>query len=91
MPYNEIFNICQPVIDWLKEQYPNNHKIVISTTGAELIECGKLIAFDKNLKETIPEQCRSLEKQSVGMQSLFDCVQKFNDEFSKKFNQNNFF
>lgn len=50
MQYNEIYNICQPVIDWLKEQYPNNHKIVIDTTGADLIECGKLIALDKDLK-----------------------------------------
>lgn len=50
MQYNEIYNICQLVMDWLKEQYPNNHKIVVDTTGAELIECGKLIALDKELK-----------------------------------------
>lgn len=50
MQYNEIYNICQPVMDWLKEQYPNNHKIVIDATGAELIECGKLIVLDKDLK-----------------------------------------
>lgn len=50
MQYNEIYNICQPVIDWLKEHYPHGHKIVISTNGAEMIECGKLVALDKDLK-----------------------------------------
>lgn len=50
MQYNEIYNICQPVMDWLKENYPHNHKIVIDTNGAEMIECGKLIVLDKNLK-----------------------------------------
>lgn len=50
MQYNEIYNICQPVMDWLKEHYPHNHKIIIETTGAELIECGKLIVLDKDLK-----------------------------------------
>lgn len=50
MQYNEIYNICQPVMDWLKEHYPNNHKIVISTNGAEMIECSKLNVLDKSLK-----------------------------------------
>lgn len=50
MQYNEIYNICQPVMDWLKEHYPNNHKIVISTNGAEMIECAKLNVLDKDLK-----------------------------------------
>lgn len=50
MQYNEIYKICQPVMDWLKEQYPNNHKIVISANGAELIECGKLAVLDESLK-----------------------------------------
>lgn len=49
MQYNEIYNICQPVMDWLKEHYPHNHKIVINTNGAEMIECGKLIVADEDL------------------------------------------
>lgn len=53
MKYNEIYNICQPVINWLKENYPHNHEIVISTTGAEMIERGKLIVLDKELKEAM--------------------------------------
>lgn len=51
MQYNEIYNICQPVIDWLKEHYPHNHKIVIETTGANLIEDGKLTVLDKDLQK----------------------------------------
>lgn len=53
MQYNEIYNICQPVINWLKENYPHNHEIVINTNGAEMIERGKLIVLDKELKETM--------------------------------------
>lgn len=53
MQYNEIYNICQPVIDWLKEHYPHNHKIVIETTGANLIEDGKLVVLDKDLKSSM--------------------------------------
>lgn len=53
MQYNEIYNICQPVMDWLKEHYPHNHKIVINTNGAELIECGKLTALDNDLLKNI--------------------------------------
>lgn len=53
MQYNEIYNICQPVMDWLKSNYPNHHKIVIDTNGAELIECGKLNVLDKDFKEAI--------------------------------------
>lgn len=50
MEYNEIYNICQPVINWLKEQYPNNHKIVIDTYGAELVEVGKMTVIDEDIK-----------------------------------------
>lgn len=55
MQYNEIYNVCQPVMDWLKEHYPHNHKIVIDANGAEMIECGKLIALDKGLKSAMAE------------------------------------
>ena len=63
MQYNEIYNICQPVMDWLKENYPHNHKIVIDTNGAELIECGKLVVLDKKLKpEMFENPCVPKEK-----------------------------
>lgn len=61
MQYNEIYNICQPVIDWLKEHYPYNHKIVIETTGANLIEDGKLTVLDKDLKKITSNNKSSLE------------------------------
>lgn len=47
MEYQDIFNVCQPVMDWLKEHYPHNYKIVINTSGAELVETGKLTVLDK--------------------------------------------
>lgn len=53
MEYQEIFEICQPVMDWMKEHYPHNYKIVISTSGAELIETGKLTVLDKELMKKI--------------------------------------
>lgn len=53
MQYNEIYNICQPVINWLKENYPHNHEIVINANGAEMIERGKLIVLDKELKDAM--------------------------------------
>lgn len=53
MQYNEIYNICQPVMDWLKEHYPHNHEIIISTNGAEIIERGKLNVLDKDLKDAM--------------------------------------
>lgn len=40
-------------MDWLKSNYPNNHRIVIDTNGAELVECGKLNVIDNDLKEAI--------------------------------------
>lgn len=67
MQYNEIYKICQPVMDWLKEQYPNNHKIVISTNGAELIECGKLVVLDESLK---PKPGKTLSEM------MEDCTNK---------------
>lgn len=53
MEYQEIFNACQPVMDWLKEHYPHNHEIVINTSGAELVETGKLTVLDKELMKKI--------------------------------------
>lgn len=93
MQYNEIYNICQPVMDWLKEQYPNNHKIVIDTTGAELIECGKLIALDKSLKETMFKQNVILPKEKkeeiqnildMDTSKIQDDVHRFNIELWQK-------
>lgn len=73
MQYNEIYNICQPVMDWLKGQYPNNHKIVIDTNSAELIECGKLIALDKDLKSTVLNQRITLtQEQKEEIQKILD-------------------
>ncbi len=51
--YNKIYEVCQPVIDWLNENYPHNHKIVITTSGAELMETGKLVVPSKELKDLI--------------------------------------
>lgn len=65
MQYNEIYNICQPVIDWLKEHYPHNYKIVIDTNSAEMIECGKLIALDKNLKSDMTNSKNNDSEVSV--------------------------
>ena len=93
MQYNEIYNICQPVMDWLKEHYPHNHKIVIETSGAELIEGGKLIALDKSLKETFFKQSIILPKeQEEEMQKILDIdtskiqnnVYRFNIELLQK-------
>lgn len=56
MQYNEIYNICQLVMDWLKEHYPHNHKIVINTNGAELIECGKLTVLDNDLLKNMTDK-----------------------------------
>lgn len=93
MQYNEIYNICQPVMDWLKEQYPNNHKIVIDTTGAELIECGKLIALDKGLKENMfnhrvilsQEQKEEIQKiLDINTSEIKDDVHRFNIELLQK-------
>lgn len=93
MQYNEIYNICQPVMDWLKKQYPNNHKIVIDTNGAELIECGKLIALDKSLKETMFKQNAVFPKeQTEEIQNILDIdtskiqddVHRFNIELLQK-------
>lgn len=53
MEYSEIYNICQPIIDWLKENYPHNHKIIIDTSSAELIECSKMLVLDKKLSNVI--------------------------------------
>lgn len=87
MQYNEIYNICQPVMDWLKEHYPHNHKIVIETSGAELIEGGKLIALDKDLKKNMFNQNPILSKEyqeeiqkilDVDTSKIQDDVHKFN-------------
>lgn len=53
MEYCEIYNICQPIISWLNEHYPHDYKIVISTSGAELIETGKLTVLNKEIMENI--------------------------------------
>lgn len=73
MQYNEIYNICQSVMDWLKEHYPHSHKIVIDTNSAELIECGKLIALDKDLKSTVFNQRITLtQEQKEEIQKILD-------------------
>ena len=59
MQYNEIYNICQPVMDWLKEHYPHNHKIVINANGAEMIECGKITVLDKDLRNVVEINMKS--------------------------------
>lgn len=93
MQYNEIYNICQPIMDWLKEHYPHNHKIMIDTNGAKLIECGKLIALDKSLKETMFKQNVILPKeQEEEIQKILDMdtskiqddVHRFNIELLQK-------
>lgn len=93
MQYNEIYNICQPVIDWLKEHYPHNHKIVIDTNSAELIEGGKLIALDKDLKETVFNQEVILPKEQkeeiqkildIDTSEIQDDVHRFNIELLQK-------
>lgn len=72
MQYNEIYNICQPVIDWLKEHYPHNHKIVIDTSGAEMIECGKLITLDKDLKKTMFQKPYMPKEHEKEIQEILD-------------------
>lgn len=93
MQYNEIYNICQPAMDWLKEHYPHNHKIIISTNGAELIEGGKLIALDKDLKETVFNQEVILSKEQkeeiqkildINTSEIQDDVHRFNIELLQK-------
>lgn len=55
MEYSEIYKICQPVIDWMKEHHPENHQIIIDKNGAELIEFGKLSILDKDLENKYKE------------------------------------
>lgn len=86
MQYNEIYNICQPVMDWLKEHYPNNHKIVIDTTGAELIECGKLIALDKDLKSiTVQKPYMTKENEKEMQKILHTNTSETKDDVHKLF------
>lgn len=92
MKYNEIYNICQPVIDWLKEHYPHNHKIVIETTGANLIEDGKLVVLDKNLKSPLFETPCMVKTSEREIQEILDMdtsqiqddVHRFNIEMLQK-------
>lgn len=65
MEYNKIYEICQPVIDWLKDNYPHGHKILISTSGAELIETGKITILDQKLMNTIEKGMKDEETQNV--------------------------
>lgn len=65
MEYNKIYEICQPVIDWLKDNYPRGHKILISTSGAELIETGKITILDQKLMNTIEKGMKDEETQNV--------------------------
>lgn len=96
MQYNEIYNICQPVMDWLKEHYPHNHKIVINENGAEMIECGKLVVVDKDLKSAMFENPCATKEYEKEMQEILnmdtsqiqDDVCKFGIEaFQKLFKQ----
>lgn len=93
MKYSEIYNICQPVMDWLKEHYPHSHKIVIDANSAELIEGGKLIALDKRLKENMFNQSVILsQEQKEEIQKILDIdtseiqddVHRFNIELLQK-------
>lgn len=88
MQYNEIYDICQPIMDWLKQNYPHNHKIVIDTNGAELIECGKLIILDKDLKPAmfenpcVPKECEKEMQEILNMDTsqIQDDTHRFNIE-----------
>lgn len=79
-----------------KEHYPNNHKIVIDTTGAEMIECAKLNILDKDLKAKffqnpiMPKEYEEKAKEilNVNTSQMQDDVQGFGVEmFQKLFNQ----
>lgn len=70
MQYNEIYNMCQPIMDWLKEHYPHNHKIVIDWNGAEMIECGKLVALDKGLKKIMFQKPYMPKEHEKEMQEI---------------------
>lgn len=80
MQYNEIYNICQPVMDWLKEQYPNGHKILIDTNSAELIEHGKLMVLDKDLKEMFKPNIVNNEEPEVCNCSECSCDRQKDDK-----------
>lgn len=80
-------------MDWLKEHYPHNHKIVIDTNSAELIECGKLITLDKSLRETVFKQSTVFPKEQkeeiqkildIDTSKIQDDVHKFNVELLQK-------
>lgn len=94
MQYNEIYNICQPVMDWPKEHYPHNHKIVIDTNSAELVEGGKLIAIDKELKSITAQNPYRTKEFGKQVQDAFDmgtsgikdeCRRFWNELFQKLF------
>lgn len=80
MQYNEIYNICQPVMDWLKEQYPNGHKILIDTNSAELMEHGKLMVLDKDLKEMFKPNIVNNEEPEVCNCSKCSCDRQKDDK-----------
>lgn len=80
MQYNEIYKIVIPVMDWIKEHYPHNHVLVISATGAELQETGKLIIVNKKEWE---ETMESINK------SIPEILETFASEIKRKSEEHN--
>lgn len=81
MEYNKIYEICQPIMDWLKEHYPHGYKIIIDNNSAELIECGKLMILDKQISKNIDKYMP--QKSFDGI--LEDCKDNFQNK--EKFKQ----
>ena len=77
MKYNEIYKICQPVMDWLKEHYPHECKIVIDTNSAELIQSGKLVVLDKEMRSAMAPSAKSIDEIMEDYRDKFDNEEDF--------------
>lgn len=49
MQYSEIYEHTRKIMQWLKENYPHNHKFVIDTNCASLIETDKFNVYSEEI------------------------------------------
>lgn len=83
MRYTEIYDICEPVIQWIKEHYPNNYSIVIDKNGAELIERRKLTILDKKTEQILNASSRDKTDDLLNQcKDAFDSEEAF-EKFKK--------
>lgn len=84
MEYNEIYEICDPAMKWLKEHCPDGCKIVISKNSAEIITSVGPKILDKKTEDFIESTKGKTEEEIMDQ---FRCA--FSDEESfEKFKRN---